>query len=420
MAKHTIEILTAAEVRAASPGEKMYRLRDGGNLFLQIETTGRKWWAFRYTFAGRQKSLSLGVYPDTTLAKARKAAKTAREQLAEGIDPTEVRKTKDTEVETLAEVVQEWLEKFSPGWAEKYAAIVASSLRRDLLPHMGGRPMIEVSAPQLLTVLRRVEASGRLDSAHKLRSVCGQVWRYGVATGRAERDIAHDLRGALAPLQRRSMSTVLDPEKVGALLRDLDSYQGDFATRCFLQLAPLCLLRPSELRRTKWAEVSLDGAEIRLPFERMKLRKAVKTARQGEVAHIVPLSRQSVAILRRLFEVTGCHDLVFASPHLGHKRPIAPQTPISALRRLGYAGTEQTVHGFRAMASTLLHELGFNSDLIEKQLAHADRNQIRAKYNHADFLDQRRQMLQAWADYLDQLRAGKADKIIPIRRAVSE
>ena len=412
------EILTAAEIKAAAPREKMYRLRDGGNLFLQVETTGRKWWAFRYSFNGKQRSLSLGVYPDITLARARKAAATERGYLAEGKDPAEVRKTKDTEVETVADVVQEWLEKFSPGWAEKYAAIVASSLRRDLLPHLGGRPMAEVSAPQLLAVLRRVEASGRLDSAHKLRSVCAQVWRYGVASGRAERDIAHDLRGALAPLQRRSMSTVLDPEKVGALLRDLDEYQGDFATRCYLQLAPLCLLRPSELRRTRWAEVSLDDGEIRIPFERMKLRKAVKTARQGETAHIVPLSRQSVEILRRLFEVTGCHELVFASPHLGHKRPIAPQTPISALRRLGYAGTEQTVHGFRAMASTLLHELGFDSDLIEKQLAHADRNQIRARYNHADFLDQRRKMLQAWADYLDQLRAGNGGKVVPIRRAI--
>ena len=411
------EILTAAEVRAASPGEKMYRLRDGGNLFLQVETTGRKWWAFRYTVAGRQKSLSCGVYPDVTLRKARDDAKTMRKQLAEGLDPAEARKAKIEKVETLADVAQEWLEKFSPGWSPKYASVVKNALDKNLLHHLGNHPVVEVSAPQLLAALRRVEASGRLDTAHKLRSVCGQIWRYAIATGRAERDIAHDLLGALPPPQKKSMATILDPPRIGALLRDLDAYQGDFCTRCCLRLAPLCLLRPGELRRTRWPEVDLESAEIRIPAERMKLRKAVKVARQGETAHIVPLSAQAVEILRQLYEVTGHGDLVF--PGTYHRdRPISESTLIAALRRLGYAKEEQTIHGFRAMASTLLHELGFNSDLIEKQLGHADRNQIRARYNHADFLDQRRKMLQAWADHLDQLRAGNGGKVVPIRKAM--
>lgn len=412
-----IEILTAAEVRAASPGGKMYRVRDGGNLFLQVETTGRKWWTFRYTFSGRQKSLSMGVYPDTTLAKARKAAKTAREQLAEGIDPAEIRKTDNVQGETLADVAQEWLERFGPSWTPKYARQLATWLDASILPHLGKRPMVEITAPELLRVLRRVEAAGTLHTAHRLRAICGQLWRYAVATGRCERDVAHDLRGALAPAVGKSMNTILEPERIGKLLRDIDDYGGDFVTRCCLQLAPLCLLRPGELRQGRWSEIDLDAAEWRLPAERMKARLAIKTARRGEVAHVVPLSRQAVEILRRLHAVTGHGEFVFA----GRKRnkPLANHTMGKALELMGYAG-EQCVHGLRATASTLLHELGYQSHLIEKQLAHADRDKIRAKYNFADYLPERRKMLQAWADYLDQLRAGNGGKVVPIRRAVSE
>ena len=416
MARHTIEILTAAEIRAASPGEKMFRLRDGGGMFLQVETTGRKWWAFRYTFAGRQKSLSMGVYPDTSLAKARKAAKDAREQLAEGIDPAEARKAKIEKVETLADVVQEWHGKFTPSWAPKYAALVARYFNQHILPHLGNRPMQEITAPQLLAVLRRVEHANKVETARRLRTVCGQVWRYAIATGKAERDIAADLRGALPPAPHKGMAVITDPARIGALLRDLDSYQGEFTTCCCLRLAPLCLLRPGELRNGRWSEIDLGTAEWRIPIERMKARQTAKIARAGEVVHVVPLPHQAVEILCQLHRVSGHTDLLF--PGVYRTRPIAEQTLLAALRRLGYAGGEQSMHGFRAMASTLLHELGFNSDLIEKQLGHADRNQIRARYNHADFLDQRRKMLQSWADYLDQLRAGNGGKVVPIRKAM--
>lgn len=411
------EILTAAEVKAASPGERMHRLRDGGNLFLQVETTGRKWWAFRYTFAGKQKSLSCGVYPDVTLRKARDKAKAMREELAEGIDPAEARKAKEDKPETLAGVAQEWLERFGPSWTPKYAKQLATWLDASILPRLGKRPMVEITAQQLLAELRRVESAGTLNTAHRLRAICGQLWRYGVATGRCERDVAHDLRGALAPAVGKSMSTLLEPARIGKLLRDIDGYGGDFVTRCCLQLAPLCLLRPGELRQGRWSEIDLDAAEWRIPFERMKARLAIKTARQGETAHIVPLSRQSVDILRRLYVVTGHGEFVFA----GRKRnkPLADHTPGKALEIMGYAG-EQCVHGLRATASTLLHEFSYPSHLIERQLAHADRDKIRSKYNHADYLPERRKMLQFWADYLDGLRAGDADKIIPIRKAVSE
>ena len=409
------EILTAAEIRAAAPREKMYRLRDGGNLFLQIEITGRKWWAFRYTFAGRQKSLSCGVFPTVTLAKARDKARTMREQLAEGADPAAARKTKEEKPETLADVAAEWLARFKASWTPKYAKQLATWLDASILPRLGKRPMVEITAQQLLAELRRVEAAGTLNTAHRLRAICGQLWRYGVATGRCERDVAHDLRGALAPAVGKSMSTILEPERIGKLLRDIDDYGGDFVTRCCLQLAPLCLLRPGELRQGRWSEIDLDAAEWRLPYERMKARLAIKTARQGETAHIVPLSRQSVEILRRLYAVTGHGEFIFA----GRKRnkPLANHTLGKALELMGYAG-EQCVHGLRATASTLLHEFSYPSHLIERQLAHADRDKIRAKYNFADYLPERRQMLQAWADYLDQLRAGNGGKVVPIRKAM--
>ena len=414
------EILTAAEVRAAAPGERMYRLRDGGNLFLQVEATGRKWWTLRYTFSGRQKSLSLGVYPVVSLAMARKAAKEAREQLAEGINPAEVRKAKGAKVETLADVAQEWLEKFSPGWVPKYAQLVRTNFGAYILPHLGTMEMNSITAPQLLAVLRRVEAAGKLDTARRLRTLSGQLWRYAIATGRAERDIAHDLRGALPPAPHKSMATTLEPERIGELLRAIDGYSGQYVTRCALQLTPLCLLRPGELQRGRWEEIDLAEAEWRIPFERMKVSQRVKDARRGEVAHVVPLSRQALEILRQLHEVSGHGQFVFPSIAYTKNRPISPHTLISALRRLGYTGAEQSVHGFRSMASTKLHELGYPSHLIEKQLSHSDRNKIRAAYNFADFLPERRNMLQRWADYLDQLKAGRADKVVPIRRTAGQ
>lgn len=408
-------LLTAAEVRAAAPKEKMYRLRDGEGLFLQVESTGRRWWAFRYNLAGKQKSLSCGVFPTVTLGKARDDAETMRKQLAEGIDPAEIRKTRMEEVETLADVVMEWHGKFAPSWAPKYAALVARYFNQHILPHLGNRPMQEITAPQLLAVLRRVEHANKVETARRLRSVCGQVWRYAIATGRAERDVAADLRGALPPAPHKGMAVITDPARIGVLLRDLDSYQGEFTTCCCLRLAPLCLLRPGELRNGRWSEIDLDAAEWRIGIERMKARQTAKIARAGEVVHVVPLPHQAVEILRQLHQVTGHTELLF--PGVYRTRPIAEQTLLAALRRLGYAGGEQSMHGFRAMASTLLHEMGFNSDLIEKQLGHADRNQIRARYNHADYLPERRQMLQRWADYLDQLRAGNGGKVVPIKRA---
>ena len=410
-------LLTAAEVRAAAPKEKMYRLRDGEGLFLQVESTGRRWWAFRYNLAGKQKSLSCGVFPTVTLGKARDDAETMRKQLAEGIDPAEARKTKVEKVETLADVAQEWLEKFSPGWVPKYALLVRTNMGTYILPHLGARAMNGISAPELLAVLRRVEAAGKLDTARRLRTLSGQVWRYAIATGRAERDIAADLRGALAPAPHKSMATIHDPARIGELLRAMDGYAGQFATRCALQLTPLCLLRPGELQRGRWEEIDMESAEWRIPFERMKVSQRVKDARRGETAHVVPLPHQAVEILHQLHEVTGHRQFIFPSIQYHKDRPLSPHTLISALRRLGYTGAEQTLHGFRGMASTKLHELGYPSHLIEKQLSHSDGNKIRAAYNFADYLPERRKMLQAWADYLDQLRAGEADKIIPIKRA---
>lgn len=414
MGKHGEKLLTEAQVRNAAAGTKMYRLRDGGGLFLQIEPGGRRWWTFRYTLAGRASSLSLGDYPTITLRAARAAASEFRKQRDEGTDPAQDRR-KPTKGETFAEVVQEWVDRFSPGWSPKYGKLAARWFELYLTPHLGERPMKEITSPELLAVLRRVESMGKVETAHRLRAICGQLWRYGIATGRCERDVAHDLRGALPPAPHKSMATLTDPTEIGGLLRNIDAYGGEYTTRAALQLAPMLMLRPNELRQGRWSEIDLDAAEWRIPVERMKARQTIKDARAGEVAHIVPLPQQAVEILRQLQPLTGDGDLVFPGVH--KTRPLSEQTMLFALRRIGYTGEEQTVHGFRAMASTLLHELGFDSDLIEKQLAHADRNKIRARYNHADRLADRRKMLQAWADYLDQLRAGNGDKVVPIRRA---
>lgn len=399
--------LTDVKVRNAKTGEKSRKLTDERGLYLLIAPSGGKWWRFDYRFAGRRKTLSLGTYPDVSLKQARQRRDDAREQVAAGIDPSQARKAKklaQASAESFEAIAREWHTKFSPNWSDSYATKVMSRLEANIFPWLGKKPAGEIEPPELLAVLRRMESRGAVDTARRVRMHCGQVFRYAVATGRAQRDPAADLKGAIVPPKPKHFATITDPKAVGALLRAIDAFTGQFATQCALRLAPLLFVRPGELRHAEWAEIDLDANEWRIPESKMKMR----------VAHIVPLSDQAVAILKELHPLTGRGRYVFPSVR-SIKRPMSENTLNAALRRLGYVKDEITPHGFRAMASTLLHEQGWPSDVIERQLAHGEPNRVKAAYNRAQHLPERRRMMQAWADYLDALREDK--NVINLRMA---
>ncbi len=387
-------MLTEAKIRAAKPREKTYKLSDGRGLHLLITPTGSRLWRFRYRYVGRENMLGLGSYPEVSLAKAREGCHAQRRVVADGRDPAaEKRVEAGRQMHTFAAIAQEWLgkQRFEPATREK-----AEWTFRDLiLPHLGSKPITTITPPQILEVLRKLELRGKHETAHRTRQRISQVFRYSIATGRSESDPTRDLRGALTPIEVTSRAAITQPAKVGELLRAIDGYQGDPATIAALNLAPLVFVRPGELRGAEWREFDLEATEWRIPGQRMKM---------GE-QHIVPLSRQAVEILRGLHLLTGSGKYVFPSLR-SRDRPMSENTLNAALRRLGYSKTEMTAHGFRAMASTLLNEQGLPPDVIELQLAHTERNKVRAAYNRAQRLAERREMMQAWADYLAGLKAG--------------
>jgi len=392
--------LSTAKIQNATAQKKTVRLFDGRGLYLEIAPTGSRWWRFKYRFAGMEKRISLGVYPDVGLKKARDRRDEMRKLVADGIDPSAARKQQklmalDATANTFEAVAREWFEKHSANWEASYSVKLLARLEANVFPWLGDRPIRDIKPPELLSVLRRVESRGVLETAHRLMNYCGNIYRYAVATGRAERDISSDLRGALPPSTPQHHASVTDPEGVAALLRAIDGYRGSNVTRYALQLAPLVFVRPGELRKAEWNEVDFEAGEWRIPAERMKMKMKTK--------HIVPLSSQAVAILRTLQPLTGKGHYVFPGAR-SRERCMSENTVNGALRRLGWSGSEMTGHGFRSMASTLLNEQGWNRDAIERQLAHTERNSIRAAYNYAEHLPERRRMMQAWSDYLDGLK----------------
>ncbi len=400
--------LTDTAVRNAKPAEKPYKLTHGKGLYLLVNATG-KYWRFDFRFAGKRKTLALGVYPDVTLATARERRDDARKLLASDTDPSLVmavnkRARLDGAQNTFEAVAREWYAKKLPTWAPTTAQKVIRQLEKDIFPWIGKRPIKDIAAPELLAALRRMESRGALELAHRMREYCGMVFRYAVATGQAERDPSGDLKGALAPVKTKHHASVTDPKKIGELLRAIDGYTGSFMTKCALQLAPLVFVRPGELRTGEWSEFDLDAAEWRIPGEKMKMRDK----------HIVPLSQQAVEILRSIHPLTGSCRYVFPSVRTT-VRPMSENTVNAALRRMGYEKHEMTGHGFRSMASTLLHEQGWPHEAIERQLAHAERNKVSAAYNYAEHLPKRREMMQAWADYVGGLAAGA--KVLNIKKA---
>jgi integrase len=401
--------LTEAHIRAAKPTEKPYKLFDERGLYMLVTPAGGHLWRFRYRHAGSEKLLALGAYPDVSLKRARERRDDARRLVADGVDPSAKRRAeKDAVGNTFEAVAREWL-------TQQEKRLKASTLERErtqletyIFPQLGNRPITQIAPPDILAPLRRIEARGIHDTAHRTRSTCSRIFRFAVATGRAERDVTADLRGALVPVVKRNFAAITEPVRIGELLRAIEGYDGQATTHTALRLAPLVFVRPGELRAAEWSEFSLDGKEPewRIPGERMKM---------GE-AHIVPLSRQAVELVRAVQPISGAGHFLFPSLNTP-LRPMSENTINGALRRLGYSSDEMTGHGFRSMASTCLNEQGWHPDLIELQLAHAERNKVRAAYNRAARLAERRKMMQAWADYLDALRAGTSNVVLLKRSA---
>lgn len=398
--------LTDTAIRNAKPAAKPTRLFDAAGLYLEVSPAGGKWWRIKYRYGGAEKRLSLGVYPEVRLKEARDKRDHMRKLLADGIDPGANRKAlKAVQTDRISNsfevVAREWLEKHSATLTPDPGHRTLRRFERDIFPWIGARPIADISAPELLAVLRRIEARGTADTAHRARGNCGQVFRYAIATGRAARDISADLRGAMVPVKGGHFPAVTEPSKVGGLLRMLDGYQGSLTVRCALRLAPLVFVRPGELRRAEWGDIDLESAEWRY------------TVTKTKTAHIVPLATQAVAILRELYLATGHGRYVFPGART-NGRPMSDNAILAALRRAGIPADEMSGHGFRAMARTILDEvLGVRVDFIEHQLAHAVRDPNGRAYNRTAHLPERRKMMQQWADYLDGLKETPAPAVLP-------
>lgn len=386
--------LTQVKVTSAKPREKVYRIADGLGLCLEIHPAGARYWRFRYRHGGKARMSALGVYPEVSLADARLRCLEARKVLSAGADPVQAKRTEKARVavsvaNTFEAVAREWLAKETGTLATVTLTKARWMLETFAFPRIGTRPVSEIQPPELLDVLRRVESAGKIETAHRVRSRCSQIFRDAIATHRALSDPTRDLTGALKTKKAKHRAALTDPRRIGELMRAIDAFDGQYVTKAALRLAPLVFVRPGELRGAQWDEIDLEAAEWRIPGERMKMR----------APHIVPLSRQAVAVLRELQALTGRNKLVFQSASVPRK-PISENTLNYALRRMGFTADEMTAHGFRGMASTLLHEKGWASNLIERQLAHTDRNTVRSSYNFAEYLDERRRMMQFWGDWL--------------------
>ena len=402
-------MLTDTAIRKAKPGAKPAKLADSGGLYLLLRPDGARWWRWDYRrpVTGKRNTLSLGTYPETGLADARARHAEARKALAAGIDPGEQRKAEkaaglERAGNSFEVVAREWLAKQT--WVPGYRDKVDAWLVNDVFPYIGGKPVAEVTAPDFLRVARRIEERGAVESAHRILQNCGQVMRYAIATGRADRNPVADLKGALTTAEGRHHAAITDPLALGGLLRAIEGYSGDPVTRAALKLSGLLFVRPSELRHAEWQEIDLDKAEWNIPAGKMKMRQP----------HLVPLCDQAVTILRELHPLTGRGQYVFPGAR-SPRRPMSNNAINAALRRMGYDTDTMTAHGFRATARTLLDEvLGYRPDYIEHQLAHAVRDPNGRAYNRTAHLAERRKMMQGWADYLDSLRIG--GNVVPIKR----
>ena len=391
--------LTATAVKQAKPKAKPYKLADGGGLYLHVKTAG-KYWRYKYRFAGKEKLLALGTYPDISLADARKLHQAARENLADGIDPSYYKKTKKSadqsnSANSFEAVAIEW-SKTRNKKADSTEKRQRALLEKDLFPFIGNRPIADIDAPELLKTLRKIENRGAIETAHRANRLAGQIFRYAIVTGRCKHNPSIDLKDALTQPIKSHRQSITDPAEVGPLIAAIKNYQATPVVMAALQLSPLFLCRPGELRHLEWTEVNFAEARIELPASKMKMKEP----------HIIPLASQAISILKELQPITGRGKYVFPSAR-GASRPLSDNGVRTALRTLGYTNDQICPHGFRAMGRTILDEvLNFPVDWIEHQIAHSVKDSNGRAYNRTKHLPQRKKMMQTWADYLDSLASG--------------
>ena len=399
--------LTDITAKNAKPQVKTVKRFDERGLYLEVTPNGGKWWRLKYRFDGKEKRLSLGVCPDVKLKDARDRRDAARKLLSNGIDPSVNRKLQksahaDRTANSFDVSAREWFSKYIKTWAPSHSQRIVRLFERDIFPWIGGRPIVDITAPEILTVVRRIEARGALETAHRALGNIGQVFRYAIATGRVGRDPSGDLRGALPPVRKSHFAATTDPEELAKILRAMDGYEGSLTVCCALRLAPMLFVRPGELRTAEWTSIDLDAAQLRY------------TVTKTKTPHIVPLSRQAVDILQELRPLAGKGRFVFPGRR-GASSPMSDNAVLVAMRSMGIDKAVMSGHGFRAVARTILDEvLGVRPDYIEHQLAHAVRDPNGRAYNRTAHLPERKKMMQQWADYLDRLKAGA--KVIPISK----
>lgn len=389
-------MLTDTKIKQAKVTDRPYKLYDAEGLYIEIAPTGSKRWRWRYRWNGKEKLLGFGLYPEVSLKLARERRTAAKELLAIGVDPSQARKEEKVEARAaenaFAAMAEEWYALYSVPWSQHYRELVRQRLDQYLLPTLGKRALADITPTEIMGILSALEKRGVIETANRVLGICSQIFRRAVATGRAKSDPCRDLRGALAPAQERHHAALTTKEGARAVMRALDAYQGSFVVRAAVRFTALTFVRQVELRFAAWDEIDWEGKMWLIPAERMKMRRE----------HMVPLSRQAIAVLEDMRRVNGGQSYIFAGQGR-RRRPISENTVRCALQSMGFAG-EMTAHGFRSMASTLLNEMGWRSDVIERQLAHVDRNKVRSAYNRAEYIMERCRMMQAWSDFLDSLR----------------
>lgn len=385
--------LTDKEIKALLPEKTRKKYFDGNGLYIEVDPSGSKWWRLKYRFNGKEKRISLGVYPKVSLKEAREVSKKMKEDLKAGIDPASRMKREGSKEKTFEKVAEEWLAKQSRLWTPAHSSKIKTFLENKIYSFLGPRAIEDIKPSEILNLCRTVEKNTSAYMSHVIFSIIGRVMRYCVASGYLPTDPSRDLKGALTPHKEKHMPAIVAPEQVGLLAMRIEGYTGHFTTRAAMQIMLLCMCRTIEARGARWTEIDLENSMWRIPAERMKMRRE----------HLIPLSRQASQIFQETRELTGRHEFVFPS-FRSKSRIMSENTINAALRSLGYEKGEVVGHGFRSTASTLLNEMGWAPDVIEAQLAHASQGNVRAAYNRAAWLDDRRRMLQAWADYLDELK----------------
>lgn len=416
MKKYSTNKLSDPEVRHAKPQDKLYRLRDGGGLSCDVLTTGKKVWRYNYRIHGKQKTYTIGEYPRVGLGEARTKRDSAKENIRAGIDPSQQKqiKKKGLKANNFKAIAEAWLKKQESEWSNSHYSRVASYLERDAYPLLAEREASKIQATEIIAIIEKVAERGAIDAAKRVKGFIQQVFDYAVAHGKAPRNPAKDvnLKLILPKTIKRHYAAITNPLQLGELLRAIDEYHGTIVVRGALKLLPMVMLRPTELTSGEWSEIDFDAGVWTIPAKRRKLYQHIKNANKPENAHIVPLSEQALATLKELHQYTGLGKYLFPSVRT-QTRPISNDTIRTALRTMGYDNNTITAHGFRGVASTFLNTLGYRGEVIEAQLSHKDKNEIREAYNHADYMEERKVMLQEWANYLDSIKQGA--EVIPIR-----